>query len=145
MLRKDDILVVEGHANSSEIGRAAMVDEHTEGMTYQNHLFRIRVNTEDIIPAFLLYSLNSERVRRHWNAICNTSSGLNTINRRQLRRLEIPKPPRPEQEEIVALIESSKATIKACKDKLSALIRLKKSLLQNLLTGKARVNMEPRV
>ncbi|MEM3421923.1 MAG: restriction endonuclease subunit S, partial [Candidatus Hadarchaeum sp.] len=141
LLEKGDILVVEGHANSSEIGRAAMVDEKTKGMTFQNHLFRVRVNTDELIPAFLLYSLNCERVRRHWNAICNTSSGLNTINRRQLRRLEIPKPPHSEQEEIVSLIEASKATVKNCEGKLRSLEKLKKSLLQNLLTGKVRVNM----
>jgi len=145
LLKKNDILVVEGHANSSEIGRAAMVDERTEGMTFQNHLFRVRANTDEVIPSFLLYSLNCERVRRHWNAICNTSSGLNTINRRQLRRLEIPKPTRPEQEEIVTFIEASKATIRSCEGKLNALTTLKKSLLQNLLTGKVRVNMEAQV
>ncbi len=55
LLEKGDILVVEGHANSSEIGRAAMVDEKTKGMTFQNHLFRVRVNTDELIPAFLLY------------------------------------------------------------------------------------------
>jgi restriction endonuclease S subunit len=145
LLEKGDILVVEGHANSSEIGRAAIVDEQTEGMTFQNHLFRVRVNTDEVIPAFLLYSLNCERVRRYWNATCNTSSGLNTINRRQLRRLEIPKPPRPEQDEIVALIEASKATIRSCEEKLCALTALKRSLLQNLLTGKVRVSMEAQV
>jgi type I restriction enzyme S subunit len=93
------------------------------------------------LDSVLVYSLNSERVRRYWKAICNTSSGLNTINRRQLRRLEILKPPRPEQEEIIELIEASKATIRSCEGKISALTALKKSLLQNLLTGKVRVRM----
>lgn len=145
LLKENDILVVEGHANASEIGRAAMVDERTNGMTFQNHLFRIRVNTNEVIPAFLLYSLNCERIRRHWNAISNTSSGLNTINRRQLGRLEIPKPSCPEQETIVALIEGSKATVRSCEAKLNGLTVLKKSLLQNLLTGKVRVNMEAKL
>lgn len=142
LLEKNDILVVEGHANSSEIGRAAMVGEEAEGMTFQNHLFRVRVNKDEVIPSFLLYSLNCERVRRHWSAICNTSSGLNTINRRQLRRLEIPKPSRPEQEEIVELIEASKAAVQSCEARTNTLTALKKSLLQNLLTGKVRISVE---
>ena len=145
LLKENDILVVEGHANSSEIGRAAMVDKRTEGMTFQNHLFRIRVNTDEVIPAFLLYSLNCSRVRRHWNAICNTSSGLNTINRRQLGRLEISKPSRSEQEKIVALIEGSKATARSCEAKVNALTILKKSIHQNLLTGKVRINAEAKI
>lgn len=140
LLKEKDILVVEGHANSSEIGRAAMVNANASGMTSQNHLFRLRIKVEDVLPDFLLHTLNSERVRRHWNAVCNTSSGLNTINRRQLRRLEIPKPSIEEQEEIVTLINTTKATIRSCNEKLNAFVTLKKSLLQNLLTGKIRVS-----
>lgn len=145
LLKEEDILVVEGHANSSEIGRAAMVNASTSGMAFQNHLFRLRVNVEDILPEFLLYTLNSERVRRHWNAVCNTSSGLNTINRRQVRRLDIPTPTIEEQKEITGIIGVTKATIRSCEETLKALMMLKKSLLQNLLTGKVRVNMEAKV
>lgn len=142
LLQEKDILVVEGHANGSEIGRASMVDEKTSGMTFQNHLFRVRISTGDVLPEFLLYTLNSERIRRHLNAVCNTSSGLNTINRRMLRRVEIPVPRPDEQQEVVDLINASKQTIAACDAKMEALLFLKRSLLQNLLTGKIRVTME---
>ena len=37
LLREGDIVAVEGHANSSEIGRAAMVTAEADGMAYQNH------------------------------------------------------------------------------------------------------------
>jgi type I restriction enzyme S subunit len=140
LLMEKDILVVEGHANSSEIGRAAMVGEECVGMAYQNHLFRVRVIHDEIDPYFLLFTLNSERVRRHWNAICNTSSGLNTINHRQLGNLVIPKPDPEEQGKIVEIVLTAKENIAAIEHKLKALGEVKKSLLQNLLTGKVRVN-----
>ncbi len=38
-LRKFDLLIVEGHANRSEIGRCAMVNDDVEGLFFQNHLF----------------------------------------------------------------------------------------------------------
>jgi type I restriction enzyme S subunit len=140
LLKEGDILVVEGHANSSEIGRAALATAEVEGFAYQNHIFRLRLLPEgDFERVFLLGVLNSERVRRHWAATCNTSSGLNTINRRGLRRLLIQRPKTDEQKKIVSLIESANKTIAAVEFEMQALERLKRSLLQNLLTGKVRV------
>lgn len=140
LLKEGDILVVEGHANSSEIGRATLATLKVDGFAYQNHIFRVRLLPEaDLERAFLLGVLNSERMRRHWAATCNTSSGLNTINRRGLRRVLIQKPEPEEQQEIVTLIEAANNSINASETEVQALQRLKRSLLQNLLTGKVRV------
>jgi type I restriction enzyme S subunit len=140
LLRADDLLVVEGHANASEIGRAAIATPAVNGFAYQNHLFRVRLlNDAGIDRLFLLGVLNSERVRRHWAATCNTSSGLNTINRRGLRKLLVQRPSPREQEEIVALISSANDVISAAAAELEAVMRLKRSLLQSLLTGRVRV------
>ncbi len=60
ILNESDILVVEGHANPAEIGRAALVTDREAGMSFQNHLFRIRVNDEnELRPRFLVRVLNS--------------------------------------------------------------------------------------
>lgn len=139
LLRQGDILVVEGHANSGEIGRAAMTGAEHDSMSYQNHLFRIRRDDAVINREFLLHALNAEYAQRHWSAVCNTSSGLNTINRRQLRRLPIPRPERPEQESIVSLIQAANEAIEAISHKVMALDRVKRSMLETMLTGKVRV------
>lgn len=140
LLAHGDVLVVEGHANSMEIGRAAMFEGLDEPTTFQNHLFRVRADIQQILPKFLLYVLNSERVQRHWNAICNTSSGLNTINRRNLRNLLVQFPDTIEQQRAVLdALETSEESVTTCEQKLSALQQVKKSLLQNLLTGKIRI------
>jgi restriction endonuclease S subunit len=85
--------------------------------------------------------LNAEYARRHWNAVCNTSSGLNTINRRQLRRLLVPLPKRDEQAGILDLITAAENSIQAIERKQSALDRLRRSLRQNLLTGHLRLRV----
>jgi type I restriction enzyme S subunit len=78
-------------------------------------------------------------VQRHWNAICNTSSGLNTINRRNLRNLLIQFPDITEQRNILDALDTGERSVSAGEQKLIALQQVKKSLLQNLLTGKIRI------
>jgi type I restriction enzyme, S subunit len=140
LLKAEDILVVEGHANNHEIGRAALVPELEADFTYQNHLFRVRVSDPSMDPRFLSYALNSAYARRYWAAVCNTSSGLNTINRRQLRRLLVPKPSREEQLEILSIIGAAERALSDLVRKREALAVLLRALLQNLLTGRVRVS-----
>ncbi|MBL8420201.1 MAG: restriction endonuclease subunit S [Dechloromonas sp.] len=139
LLEAGDILVVEGHANSMEIGRAAMFEDMGVETTFQNHLFRVRADANLILPKFLLHILNSERVQRYWNAVCNTSSGLNTINRRNLRNVLIPHPDTTEQQGIVDALDAAEQNVARLAIRAQALKELKRSLLQNLLTGKIRI------
>lgn len=139
LLKDGDILVVEGHASSMEIGRAAMFQDNGEPTTFQNHLFRVRADASQILPKYLLYVLNSERVQRHWNAICNTSSGLNTINRRNLRNVLIQCPMLEEQRDVIGVLDAARTNIAKIEQKIVAIEEIKRSLLQNLLTGKLRI------
>lgn len=135
-----DIMVIEGHANSSEIGRAALATDREEGMSFQNHLFRVRVfDKEEVRPRFLVRALFSARIRRYWVATANTSSGLNTINRTALRRLVLPVPEPTDQDVIIERLEAAEAVVAAIMAQLNAARRVKQSLLQNLLTGKLRL------
>lgn len=144
LIEVGDILVVEGHANPAEIGRAALATEQVSGFAYQNHLFCVRLQPNVAFNRlFLLGVLNSARVRRHWRATCNTSSGLNTINRRGLRRLLIQRPKEDEQEHVSQMLCAANDNIAACEGELTALNQLKRSLLQNLMTGRVRVVINP--
>jgi type I restriction enzyme S subunit len=139
LLAEDDLLVVEGHADRMQIGRCAIVTMQAVGMTFQNHLFRLRSNGA-VVPAFGCLWLNSWQAQRYWNAMCATSSGLNTINQRMLKRVRIPVPPPDEQKQIVEIATTSKNALAANRVKLSALQELKKSLMHDLLTGTVRVD-----
>lgn len=139
LLETGDILVVEGHASSMEIGRAAMFEAQDEPTTFQNHLFRVRADRSQVLPKFLLHVLNSERVQRHWNAVCNTSSGLNTINRRNLRNVLIQYPDTTEQQDIIDAMDAAERNVAQVAEKARAHEEVKRSLLQNLLTGKIRI------
>jgi type I restriction enzyme, S subunit len=139
LLQAGDLLVVEGHADRRQIGRCAMATDDAVGMTFQNHLFRLRPRA-DLLSDFGCLWLNSWHAQKYWNAMCATSSGLNTINQRMLRRLRIAVPPRSEQERIVSISDASKAQIRELERNLATLGLLKKSLMHDLLTGAVRVN-----
>lgn len=138
-LHPGDLLVVEGHASTDEIGRCAMADESVRGMLFQNHLFRLRAKR--LLSAFGLLWMNSAFVRAYWRCEAATSSGLNTINRTKLSRLNVAVPPLSEQERIISgeLVFSSR--IRAEEQNLVKLKREKIALMEDLLTGRVRVTL----
>ena len=138
VLAADDLVVVEGHADSMEIGRCARVTENAAGMTFQNHLFRLRAKGE-MLADFACIWLNSSYAKRFWNARCATSSGLHTINQRTLRQLALPVPSLPEQRDMISVVEQCKRLRDALFRKRDKLQALKHSVMHNLLTGKVRV------
>jgi type I restriction enzyme, S subunit len=75
-----DILVVEGHGNPDEIGRAAIWDRYVEDIVHQNHLIRIRPDRSKISSIFLNDFINSSGGRTQMANASNTTSGLNTIS-----------------------------------------------------------------
>jgi type I restriction enzyme S subunit len=139
VLQENDLLVVEGHADRLQIGRCARVTTEAAGLTFQNHLFRLR-SSSGLSAYFGCLWLNSTYARKYWNAKCATSSGLNTINQRMLKRFIIPVPPKPEQEAITEVVAAQRAQIDAIAVKRDRLIALKASVMHDLLTGKVRVN-----
>ncbi|MBN3893993.1 MAG: restriction endonuclease subunit S [Nostoc sp. NOS(2021)] len=138
-LEENDLLIVEGHADPNEIGRCAIVSDEAVGLTFQNHLFRLR--SKVINPKFALFWLNSAWVRSYWKCLCGTSSGLNTINQTMLNALLVLVPNKKEQIDIVERIETYKERIIKKETYLKKLKLLKKGLMSDLLTGRVRVKI----
>lgn len=138
VLAVDDLLVVEGHADRMQIGRCGRVTREAAGMTFQNHLFRLRTKGT-VLPDFACLWLNSSYAQRFWNARCATSSGLNTINQRSLRRLMVPVPSRQEQQTIGEMAERQRRHLESLRAKQVQVEHLKKALMHDLLTGRVRV------
>ncbi len=139
-LRHGDLLVVEGHANAQEIGRCAMASEDVDGFTFQNHIFRLRpfrMNNK-----FVLYYMNCSFVRSYWWRMCSTSSGLYTINKTKLKKLSMLMPSAEEQEAIVAKVDQIERRVLREQSHLAKLKLLKKGLMEDLLTGRVRVNVD---
>jgi type I restriction enzyme S subunit len=140
VLEENDLLVVEGHANRHEIGRCARVTAEAAGLTFQNHLFRLRCKR--LNPKYALAWLNSEWVRAYWQRLCVTSSGLNTINRAMLSVLIVLAPGPWEQAQIVRRLDAHDARIQAEEAYRDKLKLVKKGLMHDLLTGRVRVKLD---
>jgi type I restriction enzyme, S subunit len=136
-LQVDDLLVVEGHADAAAIGRCALVTAEAAGLTFQNHLFRLR--SRGIDPRYACLWLNSEWSRQYWIRMCATSSGLNTINQRKLKAMPVMVPEVDEQKNIADFADIFSAYIECIKTKLGKLYALKKSLMQQVVGGTIRM------
>lgn len=105
-LQVGDLLVVEGHGNSDEIGRVAVWDGSIDPCVHQNHLIRVRCDRSILSPRYAEAFLNSHAGRRHLLQAANTTSGLNTISTRDVRAARIDVPDVQMQEEFVAFAEA---------------------------------------
>ena len=135
-LREGDVLIVEGHANIEDLGRAALVPETVAGMVFQNHLFRVRTKPERLDARYLAAWINSVPGRTYFRIFGGTTSGLNTVGSGQIRMLRFPLPPIEEQRVICDLAESTEQRVAALVDELARLQGLKSALCQALLTGR---------
>lgn len=100
-----DVLVVEGHGNPDEIGRAALWNGSVTLCVHQNHLIRVRFDQRRIVPLFGCMYVNSAVGRRHLLRSGKTTSGLSTINVSEVRATPLIVPPIELQEEFVRQIE----------------------------------------
>jgi len=88
-----DMLVVEGHGNPEEVGRAALWNGEVADCVHQNHLIRVRFDLSKVSPAFACAYLNTPGGRQHLLRAGKTTSGLNTISVSNVRAAPIALPP----------------------------------------------------
>lgn len=134
-LVKDDLLVVEGHGNPNEIGRAALWNGEIEQCVHQNHLIRARFDCTKVQPVFASEYVNSPGGRQHLLRAGKSTSGLNTISVSNVRETPIALPPLPLQQTFatrIAAIEALKTTHRRA---LAALDALFASLQQRAFAG----------
>jgi len=92
-LKKNDLLVVEGHGNRDEIGRVALWDGSVDPCIHQNHLIRVRPSCGNLLPSFACDYLNSPGGRQHLLKSGKSTTGLNTISTSEVRAAPIALPP----------------------------------------------------
>ena len=105
LLKKNDVLIVEGHGNIEEIGRTAVWKGEISNCVHQNHIIRARLDEKKIISEFLSYFLNMYGNHGYFSSKSNTTSGLNTINTNKIRNANVPLPPLPLQQKFAAIVQ----------------------------------------
>ena len=136
-LERGDLLVVEGHGNAAEIGRAAIWNGSIKDCVHQNHLIRFRPDHSLINSEFSCAYLNSSSGRQRLLRRGKTTSGLNTITTSDVKACTIFVPPLVFQRryaDIVDRVRNVTATVDLGSRSASA---LSASLMANLLGDSA--------
>lgn len=121
------------------IDRCARVSQEEDGWLFSGRCLRVRLGANDMDSFYMTYQLNGFWCRR-WilnNAVGSTMKCLNTTI---LGRLPVLKPPPNEQEMIGRILGSQEERVRSEENYLSKMKALKKGLMNDLLTGKVRVN-----
>jgi len=105
---------------------------------FASYLIRVRISSK-AIPKFIWHFFNSET---YWKQINQdiTGSTQEGFNASKLKNLLIPLPPLPEQQRITEILTQTDQTIEKEQQYKEKLQKIKQALIQDLLTGKVRVN-----
>ncbi len=91
-LMPNDILMTEG-GDPDKLGRGAIIKEPMENSIHQNHIFRVRLNGELILPMFFEEYLQHQKAKRYFLRCAKQTTGIASINMKQLRALPVLIPP----------------------------------------------------
>jgi restriction endonuclease S subunit len=119
----DDIIF--NNTNSQElVGKTAILKDNLK-LYFSNHITRIRVKKEIVLPEYLWIILNLYQKNKIFYSICTNWNNQSGVGLELLKNLKIPLPPLPIQKEIVAIYN------KAYQDKLQKEQKAK-NLLDNI-------------
>ena len=133
---RNDILLTRVGAN---IGEAALVDIDFEFSVYVS-LTHIRMN-QGLNPMFYVYLLNSDKYQKLSKHNQYVGGGVQNLNVKVVEEFLMPIPPLEEQNKIVNILSSHDEKIVIESRKLENLNKVKKRLMQQLLTGQVRVKV----
>ncbi|OPY65038.1 MAG: Type-1 restriction enzyme EcoKI specificity protein [Syntrophorhabdus sp. PtaU1.Bin050] len=140
LLRDGDILMTEG-GDRDKVGRGGLWHGQIQPCVYQNHIFRVRLAPGTYKPELFHFLLQTWHAKNYFYSHAKQTSNLCTINSREVKRFPLFEPSEDEQDEMIALLSASDDQVRAVEGEIAVLHRLKRSLLQNLLTGKVRVKL----
>jgi type I restriction enzyme S subunit len=135
-VERGDILV--NRTNSIElVGKCGIFD--LEGYyVFASYLIRIQT-TDKMNPYFLNYYLNSHTGQGILTAYATRGASQANINATSLKSVNVPLPPRDVQDRIVDQIQTVEQKIAEEREHKHHLQDLKRGLMQDLLTGRKRV------
>jgi type I restriction enzyme S subunit len=142
LLQPGDVLMTEG-GDFDKLGRGGVWNGRISPCLHQNHIFRVRPNQALLDPHYLGAVIASEYGKRYFMRIAKRTTNLASINKTQLNAFPFFRPPLPEQQRIVELLSAAECHIQAIEQAATAHERLKRGLMQVLLTGRMRVPVAP--
>jgi type I restriction enzyme S subunit len=104
ILKPGDLLVLEG-GDRDDVGRTAMFRGELKNCVHQNHVFRVRVNLNLLVPEYLMHYLNSDHIKSQFFMLAKATTGINSINMTQLKSVGVLCPPIAIQKDFARFVE----------------------------------------
>ena len=124
-----DILMTEG-GDPDKVGRGAIIKNPLENSIHQNHIFRVRLDESELLPSFFAEYLQHQKAKRYFLGCAKQTTGIASINMRQLKSLPVLLPPLSLQNEFAAFVERVDQQKQTVQQSLEKLELMKKTLMQ---------------
>jgi type I restriction enzyme, S subunit len=137
-LQDGDICLLRSSVKRDGIGYPALFLKNNEPVVFSGFIMRFRPNQQIWNSFFLTFLLRAEIMRKI--VISRSTSSANTnINQPSYGSIQIYVPPLQEQQKITSILSNIDSMITLQEQYKEKLEKLKKSLMQKLLTGEVRV------
>lgn len=133
-----DLIISDASEDYEGVGKSVEVINVGEKVIISGlHTLHLRVKNNEFIKGFKGYILNQEKVR---NSILRIATGIKvySVSKTELKKIYLPKPPEDEQIQITNILSLVDSAIQSTQNSIKAAEKLKKGLMQNLLTGKLK-------
>lgn len=128
-LLPDDILMTEG-GDPDKLGRGAIIQNPPKNCIHQNHIFRVRLNETILLPSYFAEFLKHQKAKQYFLRCAKQTTGIASINMRQLKGLPTLLPPVDLQNQFATFVEQTEKIKTAISRSLDKLETLKKALMQ---------------
>ncbi len=137
-LQDGDLLFGRRSVVPSGAGKCSLVVSPSDPLTFESSIIRVRLDKSEAHPKFYYYFFASPAGR---SVVGNIISGTNIkgIRATELRGLEVPHPPKAEQEAIAEALSDADALIESLEQLLDKKRHIKQGAMQELLTGRRRL------
>lgn len=134
-LQAGDILLTEG-GDPDKLGRGTIWRNEIPGAIHQNHIFRVRINPDSgFTSEALMAILESTESKGYFLRSAKQTTGISSINKRQLSATPIPVLGKVQVEELTNMWHKIDEVIELYHRKLSLLQELQKSLATRAFAG----------
>lgn len=134
-LQAGDILLTEG-GDPDKLGRGTIWRNEIPGAIHQNHIFRVRINPDSgFTSEALMAILESTESKGYFLRSAKQTTGISSINKRQLSATPIPVLDKVQIEELTNMWHKIDEVIELYHRKLSLLQELQKSLATRAFAG----------
>jgi type I restriction enzyme S subunit len=134
LLRKNDLVV----SRAGTTGMSVLVDKDFNDVIFGSYLIKIKLNESVAYPKFIHYFMQSSL---YWNQLLPKQAGstLKNISLPILKNIIVALPPLTEQKLISEILSAIDKAIELYYEEITRLNRLKRGLMNLLLSGRVRV------